>query len=333
MCDIGQYIVVTTINRPTKQIRRLASLRGWKTICIGDRKTPADWDCAGVEFLSAAAQHDQPYRLARVLPWNHYCRKMLGYLIAIRHGAAVIADSDDDNMPKADWSFPPFEGEFDTTVRDAGFVNSYGFFTEQFIWPRGLPLARLQSGSIPRRAELSLQTSSIGIWQGLADGDPDVDAVYRMTVGRECRFDEEDPVVFAEGTVTPLNSQNTAFRRELFALMYLPTHVTFRYTDILRGFVAQPILWAAGYRVGMTCATVIQDRNPHDLQADFESEVPMYLTGHRVIDICHAAVVSGGSIEENLRRSYEALALAGIAPKEECDTLQAWLADLQDILC
>ena len=25
--------------------------------------------------------------------------------------------------------------------------------------------------------------SRVGVWQGLADGDPDVDAIYRLTVG------------------------------------------------------------------------------------------------------------------------------------------------------
>jgi hypothetical protein len=257
---------------------------------------------------------------------------MLGYLIAFRHGAVVVADGDDDNLPKDGWAFPPFEGEFDTTPPGAGFVNAYAFFTDQSIWPRGLPLDVLRRATAPSRSELSRQLSSVGIWQGLADGDPDVDAVYRMVIGRLCVFDEAPPVVFAEGTATPLNSQNTAFRREAFALMYLPAHVTFRYTDILRGLVAQPILWAAGYRVGVTGATVIQDRNPHDLQADFESEVPMYVTGHRVIDLCRAAIDSGSSVEENLRRAYGALAGAGIVPQEECETLAAWLDDLGDAL-
>lgn len=257
---------------------------------------------------------------------------MLGYLLAFQHGATVVADGDDDNMPKDGWAFPPFDGEFDTTAQSVGFVNAYAFFTEQFIWPRGLPLAGLLQGQVPRRADLSRQLSSIGIWQGLADGDPDVDAIYRMTLGRLCIFDDAPPVVFAQGTATPLNSQNTAFRRELFALMYLPAHVTFRYTDILRGLVAQPILWASGYRVGVTRASVVQDRNPHDLQADFESEVPMYLTGHRVIGLCESAIAPGASVGENLRRAYDALAQAGVVPPEECVTLQAWLEDLSDAL-
>ena len=40
--------------------------------------------------------------------------------------------------------------------------------------------------------------------------------------------------------------------------MYLPTFVTFRFTDILRSYVAQPIMWNAGYRLGFTNATVTQ---------------------------------------------------------------------------
>ena len=70
-----------------------------------------------------------------------------------------------------------------------------------------------------------------------------------------------------------------------FALLYLPAHVTFRFTDILRGLVAQPILWAAGYQLGFTRATVVQERNPHELLEDFESESPGYLRVEKIVDI------------------------------------------------
>ena len=59
-------------------------------------------------------------------------------------------------------------------------------------------------------------------------------------------------MVLGTGTMSPFNTQNTLIRKELFALLYLPTYVTFRFTDILRGLVAQPIMWAAGYALGFT---------------------------------------------------------------------------------
>ena len=106
------------------------------------------------------------------------------------------------------------------------------------------------------------EVNKIGIWQGLADLDPDVDAIYRLTSNKEVTFDKGDPIVLGKETWCPFNSQNTLFASpQFFPLLYLPAFVTFRFTDILRGYVAQPILQAAGYRLGFTEATVYQDRN------------------------------------------------------------------------
>ena len=38
-----KWIVVTTIQGPTPQIRKLAKLSGWRMVVVGDSKTPADW--------------------------------------------------------------------------------------------------------------------------------------------------------------------------------------------------------------------------------------------------------------------------------------------------
>ena len=40
-----------------------------------------------------------PYKIVQHLPWNHYARKMIGYLLAARENAALLAESDDDNLP------------------------------------------------------------------------------------------------------------------------------------------------------------------------------------------------------------------------------------------
>ena len=169
---------------------------------------------------------------------------MLGYLHAVAGGAEVIADPDDDNLPNADWSFPRFDGPSPSTDTDRGFVNVYRAYTDQHIWPRGFPLPRvLDDSATLAHAEASSREVRVGVWQGLADGDPDVDAIYRLTSNRPCVFEQRGPLVLDAGTLCPFNSQNTAYRRELFPLLYLPALVTFRFTDILRGLVAQPVMW------------------------------------------------------------------------------------------
>ncbi|MDX6451504.1 MAG: hypothetical protein QOH16_1553 [Gaiellaceae bacterium] len=323
----SRFIVITSIFEPSEAVRRFGELAGWRLVVVGDRKSPPTWSWPGVEYLSPEQQPGLGYRLSEALPWNHYARKMLGYLWALERGATVIVDTDDDNLPKSDWSFPPFDGNF-AEAAGPRFYNAYRRFTDAFIWPRGYPLRLLKDDSQPA---LTVGPQQVGVWQGLADGDPDVDAIYRLVVGEPLTFSNEEPVVLGPGTVCPFNSQNTSFRPEVFALMYLPAFVTFRFTDILRSLVAQPILWAAGYRVGFVSATVTQERNAHDLLEDFGSEVPMYLQTERVVDLASSVVSANRSVEENLRVVYGALAEEGIVENAELDLLDVWLGDLAAI--
>jgi hypothetical protein len=326
----GYSVIMTSIFRPSEAVRGFAGRSDCRLYVAGDKKTPADWQEPQVRFLSAREQEQSPSRLLQLLPWNHYCRKQSAYLLAITEGAEIIVDTDDDNIPKASWAMPAFSGVFDVTRPEGGFVNMYQAFTGQFIWPRGFPLNRiLDENSSPMVAQK--KDVRVGVWQGLADGDPDVDAIYRLTNNRPCNFDERSPLVLDEGTLCPFNSQNTAFCRAAFPLLYLPALVTFRYTDILRGLIAQPILWAAGYRLGFTGATVVQERNPHNYLKDFESEIPCYLHPDRVVEIARQAVSATRSIPENLLRVYENLIQAGLVPAGEMKLLEAWLYDLNTI--
>lgn len=330
--NLERYVVMTSIFAPTEAVHKFAALPGTRLVVAGDRKSPPGWQCENVAYLSAESQEALPYRLGHSLPWNHYCRKMLGYLHAMSLGASVIVDTDDDNIPKANWAMPDFAGGFETSAPGLGFVNIYKSFTAQHIWPRGFPLERVTNDAARLAPDaLTRQDVQVGIWQGLADGDPDVDAIYRLTSNTPCLFEERAPIVLASGTVCPFNSQNTAFRRELFALLYLPAFVTFRFTDILRGLVAQPILWAAGYALGFTDATVFQERNPHNYLRDFESEIPCYLYPEKIMAVVGAAVRPAQSVADNLQSAYEALRREGIVEDRELALLADWLGDVQQM--
>ncbi len=319
-------VVITTIHPPTTAVKAFSGMPTARVVVVGDRKTPADWSSPPAIYLGPDANVGP---LAAALPWNHYSRKMLGYLHAIRLGADVIYDTDDDNVPKTTWAVPSFDGVYDCTPSDLGCVNLYASFTDQRIWPRGFPLSLIRdgAGAIPEAA-LTPQPVRVGVWQALADGEPDVDALYRLVDGRPCHFRSRAPIVLGTGSLCPFNTQSTAVRRELFPLLYLPSTVTFRFTDILRGLVAQPIMWAADYRLGFTEATVVQDRNPHNLLSDFADEVPMYLRGADVPDLVSRAIDTRASVAENLTRAYATLLEAGIVEAAEVPRLHAWLDEL-----
>jgi hypothetical protein len=322
--SVKKFIVITSIFNPTEAIQAFARLEDHQLVVVGDKKTPSDWQFDNCIYLDVEDQLELSPCLAKAIPFNHYGRKMMGYVYALQQGAEMIIDTDDDNIPYPGWKFPDFEGNFISSERDLGWVNVYHHYSDQPIWPRGLPLRHIND----KRGKLQWQAASshhkVGIWQGLADEDPDVDAIYRLTSDTPCIFLKKDPVVLETGTASPFNSQNTAIRKELFPLLFLPSFVTFRFTDILRGIIAQPILWQHGYKLGFTDATVIQKRNVHDYFRDFESEVPMYLHTEKSLEAVSRSI-SNASVKDNLYNAYEALLKINVVEEREMVVLNEWL--------
>jgi len=324
------FIVITSINKPTPAVIEFAKKDSFEIIVVADLKTPQNWhvDNPRIKFLSVENQKKIKSSLQSLLPFNHYSRKMLGYLLAIKLGAVSIIDTDDDNFPGPNFIFPPMEGYFKSTSKNLGWINIYKFFTEEHIWPRGLPLEKIRP-----KFDNNLQSkeSRIGIWQSLADGDTDVDAIYRLLFDKHIKFSPDISIVLREGTYSPFNSQSTKFSQIAYPLLYLPSTVTFRFTDILRGIVAQPILHCLNLKLGFFSPIFHQERNVHNYLSDFESEVPMYLNSLRALNIVSNIVIAQHSVSANLVAAYSALAKEGIVDSSELELLNAWLEDLQSL--
>jgi hypothetical protein len=324
-----KFLIITSIFEPTEAVKKFAEIDGWQLVVVGDKKTPAGWQYPNVTYLGPEDQEKLGYSILRHLPWNHYCRKMVGYLYAMSQGADIIADSDDDNIPMENWPSLPQEAVSRPCLSGQKFVNIYKYFTDAPVWPRGFPLPLLTSKDKPTTGSSS-EDDKVGVWQFLANEDPDVDAIYRLVDNTPIYFKESEPIVLAKGTVCPFNSQNTFFHKQFFPLLYLPAFVTFRFTDILRGLTAQPLLWSEGYNLGFGQATVVQKRNPHDYLRDFESEIPVYLYSEKVIDIANDTLrqTTASTLPEKLLAVYEALLGTNIVTSEEITLLRAWCEDL-----
>jgi hypothetical protein len=204
-------LVITSIQSPTKAVTKFSQIDNLYSIIVADKKTPLNWEFDNIKFLSVDEQESLDYPISRYLPWNHYSRKMLGYLYAVNQGCQVIYDTDDDNIPKDNWYLPSFDGNFYVLEKDLSFVNIYQYFTEDNIWPRGFPLNLIREDYRKHFKNKVAREIKVGVWQGLADLDPDVDAVYRLVYNKECFFESKPPVVLNEGTVCPFNTQNTFF--------------------------------------------------------------------------------------------------------------------------
>jgi hypothetical protein len=326
-------IVITTINEPTTAVKKIASSRpDWQFIVIGDTKTPASWAWPGVTYLSVEDQIETVGKFAEKCPTRHYARKNIGYLKAIADRSAVIAETDDDNIPYDSFLQDVKREVMGKPVLKSGWENVYTHFTDQRIWPRGFPL-ELITESLKNRSSLGESaTFDCPIQQFLADGDPDVDAVYRLTTEAITKF-EPNSVVLQPGTYCPFNSQNTIFWPETYPLLYLPAYVSFRMTDIWRSFIAQRCLFAMGKPLVFREATVLQERNEHSLIRDFRDEVPGYLNNTKIVEILEGLSLSSDPARcaQNLGICYQALIAAEIVPAREMELVELWIDSLAAI--
>jgi hypothetical protein len=325
--------VLTTIQEPTASVRRLVEALSKveaRVVVIGDRKGPSRFEVPSTDFYSLADQAKLPYKLARLLPTDHYARKNLGYLVAVSQGAGSIYETDDDNAPLPHW-VPRSERIEAQRVEPRSWLNVYRLFKNELIWPRGFPLDRIRDPETYRHdASTVLESVVAPIQQGLANNSPDVDAVWRLLLDHSVDFDTAPSVWLSPGTYCPFNSQTTWWWPDAYPLMYLPSFCSFRMTDIWRSFVAQRCLWELGQGLVFHGAEADQQRNTHDYLHDFKEELPGYLYNDKIIAVLNKCILKPGkdNVGLNLRSCYLSLVEAAIIPSEEMPLVNAWLDDV-----
>ena len=320
------WIVITSINYPTQAVRDFAKLvkeRGWSLLVVGDTKTPVDWNCDGTIFLSIDKQYELFPVIGQLIPVKHYCRKNIGYLYAIQQGATVIIDTDDDNLPYDDFALQVDQQVTAEVVGGSKWSNIYSYFSDDIIWPRGLPLKLIhEPGKI-----LGKETRKCLVQQSLADKDPDVDAIFRLVNKKDTYFKKTgNQYIIAGETYVPFNSQNTVFFSEAFPLMYLPCFVSFRMTDIWRSFIVKRVLNHMGASLSFHEATVWQDRNEHDLMRDFNDEVIGYQQNENIIAALDNADLTGLSVVDAISKAWSSLHDISIITEGELKNINEWLS-------
>jgi len=328
---MSKYIIVTTINYPTKGVKSIAAIPDWKFIVIGDRKTPDDWYLENVEYFSIDKQLALESEFINSCRFNSYARKNIGYIIAIKNNAEVIAETDDDNIPYDSFLKSVSQTINGRVIKKLGWENVYTHFSDTWIWPRGFPL-ELVNQSLRNQSLLEEDAlHNCSIQQFLADGDPDVDAIYRLTTKEEYPINfKQNSVILSSGTFCPFNSQNTLWFPEAYPLLYLPSFVSFRMTDIWRSFIAQVCLYKMGHKLAFCSPTVFQERNEHSLINDFDLEISGYLLNIKIMETLDNVSLSNipSKVGENLYLCYEKLVEKHIIPNYELSLVQLWLAEI-----
>lgn len=326
------FLVITSIadqNHPVlKKIAEESLHHNISFIVIGDTKSPDEFFVNGCDFYSIERQKKLNFNLVKDLPVKHYARKNLGYLLAISKGAEVIIETDDDNYPMTDFWEKREKSVIAYQLENNGWTNIYKYFTDVNIWPRGFALENIQNKVSELKDKISV---SCPIQQGLADKNPDVDAIYRLVFPSSVIFNKSDNVALGNKTICPFNSQNTTWFKESFPLLYLPSYCSFRMTDIWRSFIAQRIAWTCGWPILFHKSTVYQERNDHNLMKDFQDEIVGYNNNSKIIEVLNNLELKEGEINipSNMKLCYQALIELSLIGEKEIDLLDAWLRDIE----
>lgn len=343
------YAVVTTIFAPSAAVNDTCHrLPDWCLVVVADGKGPDEYPlngpCAHV-YLTVAAQRDMARAspFVRALPWNHFGRKNAGYLYAIAHGAQRVWDFDDDNGLIVPGELLEREslggGGTADQVQAWGEpqLNPYPLLgATKFAWPRGLPLDAIQAASAPPVAAAApFDASTIGVVQSLANVNPDVDAIYRLTRTLPLDFARADPaacLVVPQGVFAPFNAQATLFaRRDMLWALYLPVTVHGRVSDIWRSYFVQRLMWDAGAVVTFAGPWVDQIRNAHTLLADFDAEHDLYIKARALVDVLRAWTPQSTHLPDRIVELYRDMYERNFVQADDVRNVERWVAELRGV--
>ena len=320
-------VIITTINNPTETIIKHLLNPEYDVIIVGDNKTPDTYNRLQCIYLDVAAQKKLFPELAEKIPYNHYARKNLGYLYAIKRGYKVIYETDDDNIP-----YNKFDSILDCSGLEmisenkSPWINIFKYFTNNaHIWPRGFPLSLLKNTP---EYQLCPTEKTPSIVNGLVENDPDVDALFRIicTHQDDIRWEGDKRILIDNKNMCVFNTQNTFWLNPaLFICQLIPSSVSFRYCDILRGIINNIILKKTDNYMMYTSPNVVQKRNEHNLINDFKSEYEMYIHNETILNYIENGTEGITDVKELLSVIYRNLLEHNVIKPQDIDILKTWL--------
>ena len=272
-----KFIVTTTINSPTiatLKFIKIAKRDNWHFVVVGDTKTPhEEYEKLDCIYLDPDKQAEMYPELSEIIGWKTIQRRNIGFVYAYNHGAEVVATVDDDNIPYDNWGTDLYIGkevEVDYyTNKELLVFDPLSVTNQSNLWHRGFPIDLLPYKNLIEYKGKKKITPLIqaDLW----DGDPDIDAMCRLSFKPIVKFDTTSP--FAAAEISPFNSQNTFIHRDALKHYAVWPYVG-RMDDIWGGYYTQKMIGAD--RLIYNRASVYQDRNVQDLITNLEKEIIGY---------------------------------------------------------
>jgi hypothetical protein len=267
-----KFIVITTINSPTEATLKYSEKKDWTLIVVGDTKTPhEEYKSINCIYLHPDEQEAKYKELSDTIGWQSIQRRNIGFVEAYHLGADIIATVDDDNIPYENWGKNLLVGqtiECDLYEPENDVFDPLSVTKDNKLWHRGYPIEYIPTKN---RVQYKGKTNrKVLVQADLWDGDPDIDAMARLTMKPIVKYDIENP--YCSNKISPFNSQNTFLAREVIPFYSVLPHVG-RMDDIWGSYILQMIFPNS---VVYNKASVYQDRNLQDLVTNLEKEVIGY---------------------------------------------------------
>lgn len=274
-----KYIITTTINSPTEATKKYCEMEDWQVIIVGDKKTPhEEYKKLNCIYLDPEYQDTKYKDLSDILGWNTIQRRNIGFIEAYNLGADIVATVDDDNIPYRDWGSDIYVGheiECDLYEPENPVFDPLSVTNTPNIWHRGYPIEL-----VPTRHKVEYKGKTkrtVLIQADLWDGDPDIDAMARLSMKPIVKYNVRGP--YCSNKISPFNSQNT-FLLYTVLPFYAVMPFVGRMDDIWGGYILQHY-----FRDNLIYnrASVYQDRNKQDLIKNLENEIIGYRNTYNII--------------------------------------------------
>ncbi len=337
-------LVLTTIFDPLvlgayrRNFERFGHLDQVEVIVIPDRKTPA----AAFERCREASQRglrtecptleEQERFLSRLgvdpnfLLYNSDHRRNVGYLMALGRDCNFVISLDDDNYA-LDSPSPEDDvftehaivaapaAEHEVIESDGGYFNICDLIEfeqgKTGVFPRGFPFSARHRASQVTRTKL---TAEIPVNAGLWVLDPDVDALTWLVSDPHGKAYRGKPEILGTRTWSPVNTQNTALRREALAAYYfvrmghpIGGQSIDRYGDIFSGYFLQACAKSLGGLVRFGTPVAEHRRNAHNYLRDATMEWGAILVLEEMLPWLTEVKLSGNSWIETYRSLSDGL--------------------------
>lgn len=181
-------------------------------------------------------------------------------------------------------------------------------------WPRGFPLELIRSPGVAASSGdiYKIKSNDVAVVQSMANNDPDIDAVHRMTNCVHFDFESiELPSIrfVPKNKFVPYNAQATIHIMRGLTATLLPVTVQGRVSDIWRSYFSQALFRHSNLIVALSSPRVEQKRNIHNYLADFSAESDLYLKTGKLIEFLHLwrPKTKGQSLHWNLAELWEQL--------------------------